>query len=157
MSEENKRVSRESDQRAKDARKKVWSPPSSLDAPPPPKGYVHRWLRATSMGYEDTGNMSKKLREGWELVRAEELIKQIGPNDYPVMSSGTHEGVVGVGGLLLARIPEEIVESRKDYFRSKTKGQMDAVDHDLMKEQRPEMPINIDRQSRVTFGSGTKK
>ena len=157
MSEENKRVSRESDQRAKDARKKVWSPPSSLDAPPPPKGYVHRWLRATSMGFEDTGNMSKKLREGWELVRAEELLKQIGPNDYPVMRSGTHEGVVGVGGLLLARIPEEIVESRKDYFRSKTKGQMDAVDHDLLKEQRPEMPINIDRQSRVTFGSGTKK
>jgi len=157
MSEENKRVSRESDQRAKDARKKVWSPPSSLDAPPPPKGYVHRWLRASSMGFEDTGNMSKKLREGWELVRAEELLKQIGPNDYPVMRSGTHEGVVGVGGLLLARIPEEIVESRKDYFRSKTKGQMDAVDHDLLKEQRPEMPINIDRQSRVTFGSGTKK
>ena len=66
MSDTNKRVSRESDQRSKDARKKVWTPPSSLDAPPPPKGYVHRWLRATSMGYEDTGNMSKKLREGWE-------------------------------------------------------------------------------------------
>jgi hypothetical protein len=117
MSEENKRVSRESDQRAKDVRKKVWSPPSSLDAPPPPKGFVHRWLRAESMGYQDTGNMSKKLREGWELVRADQLIEQIGPNDYPVISSGTHEGVVGVA----------------------------------------EMPINIDRQSRVTFGSGTKK
>jgi len=157
MSEENKRVSRESDQRAKDARKKVWSPPSSLDAPPPPKGYVHRWLRASSMGFEDTGNMSKKLREGWELVRAEELIKQIGPNDYPVMSSGTHEGVVGVGGLLLARIPEEIVESRSEYFKKKTRQQMDAVDQDVLKEQRPEMPIDISRQSRVTFGGGSKK
>ena len=101
--------------------------------------------------------MSKKLREGWELVRAEELVKQIGPNDYPVISSGKHEGVVGVGGLLLARIPEEVVVSRKEYFNTKTKGQMDAVDNDLMKEQRPEMPINIERQSRVTFGSGTKK
>jgi hypothetical protein len=101
--------------------------------------------------------MSKKLREGWELVRADELEQQIGPNDYPVMAEGKHEGVVGVGGLLLARIPEEIVESRKDYFRSKTKGQMDAVDHDLMKEQRPEMPINIERSSRVTFGGGSKK
>jgi hypothetical protein len=157
MSDIKNRVSRESDQRAKDVRKKVWSPPSSLDAPPPPKGFVHRWLRAESMGYQDTGNMSKKLREGWELVRADQLIEQIGPNDYPVISSGTHEGVVGVGGLLLARIPEEIVESRKEYFNTKTKGQMDAVDHDLMKEQRPEMPINIDRQSRVTFGGGSKK
>ena len=108
MSDIENRVSRESDQRAKDVRKKVWSPPSSLDAPPPPKGFVHRWLRAESMGYQDTGNMSKKLREGWELVRADQLIEQIGPNDYPVISSGTHEGVVGVGGLLLARIPKRL-------------------------------------------------
>ena len=152
-----KKVSRESELKSKDIRKKLWTPPSSLDAPPPPKGYVHRWLRESTQGYEDTGNMSKKLREGWELVRADELEKQIGPNDYPVISSGKHEGVVGVGGLLLARIPEEIVVSRKEYFNMKTKGQMDAVDNDLMKEQRPEMPINIERQSRVTFGSGTKK
>jgi len=151
------KVSRESEQRSKDVRHKPWTPPSSLDAPPPPAGFKHRWLRAESMGYQDTGNMSKKLREGWELVRADELEKQIGPNDYPVISEGKNAGVVGVGGLLLARIPEEIVESRKDYFRTKTKGQMDAVDHDLMKEQRPEMPINIERQSRVTFGGGSKK
>jgi hypothetical protein len=109
------------------------------------------------MGFEDTANMSKKLREGWELVRADELSQQIGPNDYPSYSEGKYAGIIGVGGLLLARIPEEIVESRKEYFRGKTKGQMDAVDHDLMKEQRPEMPINIDRQSRVTFGGGSKK
>lgn len=157
MSEKIKKVSRESEQRSKDVRNKPWTPPSSLDAPPPPAGFKHRWLRAESMGFQDTGNMSKKLREGWELVRADELEQQIGPNDYPVISEGKNAGVVGVGGLLLARIPEEIVESRKDYFRTKTKGQMDAVDHDLMKEQRPEMPINIERQSRVTFGGGSKK
>ena len=155
--EENKRVSRESEQRSKDLRKKVWAPPSSLDAPPPPNGYKHRWIRAESMGFNDTANISKRLREGYELVRAEELKSQIGENDYPVISDGKHEGVVGVGGLLLARIPEEIVESRKNYFKSKTKQQMDAVDRDVLKEQRPEMPINIDRQSRVTFGGGSKK
>ena len=157
MTNEIKTLSRESEVRAKGTRKKPWTPPSSLDAPPPPAGFVHRWLRATSMGFEDTANMSKKLREGWELVRADELEKQIGPNDYPSYQEGRYAGIIGVGGLLLARIPEEIVESRKDYFRDKTKGQMDAVDHDLMKEQRPEMPINIDRQSRVTFGGGSKK
>jgi hypothetical protein len=31
-----------------------------------------------------------------------------------------------------------------------------AVENDLMKEQDSRMPINIERQSRVTFG-GTKK
>ena len=157
MKKELKTTSRESEVRSKETRKKPWTPPSSLDAPPPPAGFKHRWLRAESMGFQDTGNMSKKLREGWELVRADELEKQIGPNDYPVISEGKNAGVVGVGGLVLARIPEEIVESRKDYFRTKTKGQMDAVDQDLMKEQRPEMPINIERQSRVTFGGGSKK
>jgi hypothetical protein len=155
--EENKRVSRESEQRSKDLRKKVWTPPSSLDAPPPPTGFHHRWIRAETMGFQDTANVSKKLREGYELVRVEELKSQIGENDYPVISDGKHAGVVGVGGLLLARIPEEIVESRKNYFKSKTKQQMDAVDRDVLKEQRPEMPINIDRQSRVTFGGGSKK
>jgi hypothetical protein len=157
MKKELKTTSRESEVRSKEIRKKPWTPPSSLDAPPPPAGFKHRWLRAETMGFQDTGNMSKKLREGWELVRADELEKQIGPNDYPVVSEGKNAGIVGVGGLVLARIPEEIVESRKDYFRTKTKGQMDAVDQDLMKEQRPEMPINIERQSRVTFGGSTKK
>jgi len=157
MKKELKTTSRESEVRSKETRKKPWTPPSSLDAPPPPAGFKHRWLRAESMGFQDTGNMSKKLREGWELVRADELEKQIGPNDYPVVSEGKNAGIVGVGGLVLARIPEEIVESRKEYFSSKTKGQMDAVDQDLMKEQRPEMPINIERQSRVTFGGSTKK
>ena len=109
------------------------------------------------MGFNDTANISKRLREGYELVRADELKSQIGDNDYPVISEGTHEGVVGVGGLLLARIPEEIVESRREFFKRKTKQQMDAVDQDVLKEQRPEMPINIDRQSRVTFGGGSKK
>ena len=157
MNKELKTTSRESEVRSKEIRKKPWTPPSSLDAPPPPAGFKHRWLRVETMGFQDTGNMSKKLREGWELVRADELEKQIGANDYPVISEGKNAGIVGVGGLVLARIPEEIVESRKDYFRTKTKGQMDAVDQDLMKEQRPEMPINIERQSRVTFGGSTKK
>ena len=51
---------------------------------------------------------------------------------------------------------EEIVEARKEYFRQQTQDRNDAIDNDLMKEQHPSMPINSDRQTRVTFG-GTKK
>ena len=108
------------------------------------------------MGQDDTGNVSKKLREGWEFVRAEEIKNQIGEHDYPVISDGKYQGLIGVGGLVLARIPEEVVEQRKDYFNNKTKTQIEAVDNDILREQRPEMPINIDRQSRVTFGGGRK-
>ena len=153
MSNENeKRTSRASQTRVKEERKKVWTPPSSLDAPPAPDGYRHRWLRAESMGFDDTSNMSAKLRSGYELVRAD----QYPDANYPTVQDGKYKGVIGVGGLLLARIPEEIVESRKEYFARQTKDKSDAIDNDLMKEQHPSMPINNERQTRVTFG-GTKK
>ena len=132
--------------------KKVWTPPSSLDAPPAPDGFKHRWIRAESMGFDDTSNMSAKLRSGFELVRADEYSEI----DYPQVQDGKYKGVIGVGGLLLARIPDEIVEARKEYFEQQTKDRNDAIDNDLMKEQHPSMPINNDRQTRVTFG-GTKK
>tara|TARA_R100001509_G_scaffold106684_1_gene63274 strand:- start:2 stop:466 length:465 start_codon:yes stop_codon:yes gene_type:complete len=153
MSNENeKRTSRASQTRVKEERKKVWTPPSSLDAPPAPDGYKHRWLRAESMGFDDTSNMSAKLRSGYELVRAD----QYPESNFPTVQDGKYKGVIGVGGLLLARIPEEIVESRKEYFARQTKDKSDAIENDLMKEQHPSMPINNERQTRVTFG-GTKK
>ena len=148
--------SRESEMRSKTKRKTDWTPPSSLDAPPAPKGYVHRWIRTEFMGQEDTGNVSKKLREGWEFVRAEEIKNNLGDHDYPVIRKGQYQGLIGVGGLVLARIPEEIVEQRKQYFQNITADQVKAVDNDILREQRPEMPINVNRQSRVTFGGGRK-
>ena len=144
-------------QETKPTRNKPWAPPSSLDAPPAPKGFVHRWIRTEFMGQEDTGNVSKKLREGWEFVRAEEIKNSLGDHDFPVIRSGTYQGLIGVGGLVLARIPEEILLQRQAYFDKITQDRMDAVDRELLKEQHPDMPINIDRQSRVTFGGSRKK
>ena len=140
----------------RETRKKQWMPPSSLDAPPAPKGFKHRWIRTETMGQDDTANVSKRRREGWEFVRAEEIKNQIGEHDYPIISDGKYQGLIGVGGLVLARIPEEIIDQRSNYYKNKTKGQIEAVDNDVLREQRPEMPINIDRQSRVTFGGGRK-
>ena len=130
----------------------MWTPPSSLDAPPAPDGFRHRWIRAESLGFSDTKNVSARLREGFELVRADEYPD----SQYPVITDGKYAGVIGVGGLLLARISEEIAKQRAAYIDSLSKGQDEAVEHDLMKEQHKSMPINVDRQSRVTFG-GTKK
>ena len=146
------KISRASQTRVKEARKQVWTPPSSLDAPPAPDGYHHRWIRAESMGFDDTKNMAGKLRSGYELVRADEYPD----TDYPAIDTGKYKGVIGVGGLLLARISLELVKSRKEYFDNLTQQKDDAINDDLMKEQHPGMPIDIDRQTRVTFG-GTKK
>ena len=151
------KTSRTSESREKLLRKKDWTPPSSLDAPAAPQGYAHRWIRTATQGFEDTGNVSKKLREGWEFVKAETILSEIGENDYPVISEGKHAGLIGIGGLVLARIPEEILKSRAEYFEKITQDRTDAIDRDLMKEQHPDMPINIERQSRVTFGGSRKK
>ena len=151
------KTSRESETRIKQTRKKDWTPPSSLDAPAAPQGYAHRWIRTAIAGFEDVANVSKKLREGWEFVKADTLISEIGPNDYPVISEGKHAGLVGIGGLVLARIPEEILKQRAEYFKKITQDRTDAIDRDLMKEQHPDMPININRQSKVTFGGSRKK
>jgi len=155
MSDNVKRTSRASEEK-KETRLKPWTPPSSLDAPPAPDGYVHRWIRTESMGFQDTANVSKKMREGWEFVRAEEIKNQLGDHSYPIIAQGTYAGLIGVAGLVLGRIPEEIAKSRAEYFKRITQDRVNAVDNDVMKEQRPEMPINISRQSRVTFGGGNK-
>jgi len=152
MQKDTIKASRASQTRVKEARKQVWTPPSSLDAPPAPDGYHHRWIRAESMGFDDTKNMAGKLRSGYELVRADEYPD----TDYPAIDTGKYKGVIGVGGLLLARISLELVKSRKEYFDNLTQQKDDAINDDLMKEQHPGMPIDIDRQTRVTFG-GTKK
>ena len=152
MKKDDIKTSRASQTRAKTEKPKVWTPPSSLDAPPAPDGYHHRWIRAEIMGFDDTKNMAGRLRSGYELVRAD----QYPESDYPTIKEGKYKGVIGVGGLLLARIPEEIVKARDEYFRKMTQDKDDAIESDLMKEQHPGMPINAERQSRVTFG-GTKK
>jgi hypothetical protein len=104
------------------------------------------------MGFNDTKNLQGRLRSGYELVRADEYPDSA----FPVVEDGKYSGVIGVGGLLLARVPEEIAQQRNDYYVKQGQDNVEAVDNDLMKEQHPSMPINIDRQTRVTFG-GSKK
>jgi len=152
MKKEDKKTPHASKTREKTSRPKVWTPPSSLDAPPAPDGYRHKWIRAESMGFDDTKNMAAKLRSGYELVRAD----QYPETEYPTITEGKYKGIIGVGGLLLARIPEEIAKSRAEYFNRMTQDADDAVQNDLLKEQHPSMPISSDRQTRVTFG-GDKK
>ena len=152
MDNNENKTSRASETRVKDERPKVWTPPSSLDAPPAPDGFRHRWIRAESVGFDDTKNVSGKLRSGWEFVRADEYPD----SNYPQVKDGKYAGVIGVGGLVLARIPEEIAKSREEYFAQRTKDREDAIANDPLRDQHPSMPISKERQTRVTFG-GSKK
>ena len=140
--------SRESETREKVSRRKPWAPPSSLDAPPAPAGFKHRWIRAEVVGQLDNKNVSARLREGWEFVRADEYPD----TQWPQLDSGKYNGVIAVGGLMLARIPEETVNERNAYFHQLTKDKDEAISNDPLKDQHPSMPISSERSTRVSFG-----
>ena len=144
---------RASQTRATEKRPTTWTPPSSLDAPRPKDGFKHRWIRLEILGQDDTKNVSSKLRSGWELVRADEYPGET----YSTIGEGKYAGVIGHGGLALARIPEEVAKARNEYFARRTQESEQAIKNDLLKDQHPSMPINSDRQTRVTFGGTNKK
>ena len=151
---EQNRTSRSADTRAKKDARKPWSPPTMLDTPPAPDGYTYRWIRAEVVGQEDRKNVTSRLREGFDLVRAEEL----DGFEIPSLDDGKHAGVVSVGGLLLAKIPNETREERITYIEQRAQTQQDAVDNDLMRESDPSSPIlKPERKSSVTFGGGSRE
>ena len=146
------RNSRSAETRASPTRRTPWAPPSMLDAPEPPPGYKFRWIREATRGQDDKSNMSKRIREGYEPVRAEDYPEF----EAPTIESGSQKGVIGVGGLILAKVPVETADERNAYFADQAKSAMDGVDNNFMRESDPRMPIkdsDIQRSSKVEFGS----
>ena len=144
------RKARGEETREKTTQRKPWTPPSRLDAPPAPPGFKHRWIRSEAAGIEDRINVSGKIREGYELVRSDEY------PDFPIptVEDGRYAGIISVGGMLLARIPEETVEERNSYYQRRASDQTQAADNDLLKSNsHSTMKIqDPNRQSKVTFG-----
>jgi len=146
------RTPRETETRQSQERK-VWRPGTALEAPEPPLGYKHRWIRESVMEFDDKTNVHKRRQEGYDLVRAEEYPEYTGP----VVDEGRNAGIIGVGGLVLARIPQELADQRNQHYQKTTQNQMDAVDRDWMRENNPAMPkMAPQRKSSVSFGSRPK-
>jgi len=114
MTEKINKSPRKIETREKKARKRGWVPPSSLEAPEPPEGFHHRWVRAEFRGEADEKNILGRLRSGYEFVNISEYP---GRNDLPSIQEGKYKGVIGVGGLLLMRCPIEVKEDRDAYFQ----------------------------------------
>jgi len=153
------RVPRDLEARKNSERPKAWKMPSALELPEEAveiaksQGIVYRWVRESIAGQDDKTNVSKRFREGFEPVRPEELP---GYHDLPIVDDGRHAGIIGVGGLILCKIPKEIADQRNEYFENQTNNQMTAVENDLMREENPAMPISREMKSRVTFGGESK-
>ena len=147
------KTSRKLETRELKTRKRGWVPPSNLEAPEPPEGFHHRWVRFEFRGTADEKNVTARIRSGYEPVRADEYPDRL---DLPSMADGKYKGIIAVGGLMLMRCPIEVKEDRDEYFRRLTDDQKKSVENDLMREEHPSMPISQERQSRVEFG-GNKK
>ena len=145
------RLNRELETREKTTRKKSWNRPEVLPSPTPEEGYAFRWIRVAMQGTVDATNVSSKLREGWEPVKA---------TDHPEITLVTIENErfkdnVIIGGLMLCKAPVELVEERTEYYEGQTRTQMDSVDNNLMRENDARMPLFNERKTKVTFGKGT--
>ena len=145
--------SRDLDTREQSVRKKNWEPASILPDPAPQDGWSFRWIRTSMVGQSDNTNVSKRLREGWEPVKAEDHPELQIMSDHN--SDWGAKGAIEVGGLLLCKAPTEMVEGRQDYYAKRARDQMQEVDNNFMRENAPRMPVFApDRKTSVTFGGG---
>lgn len=144
------RLDRELETRHTKQRKAAWVKPELLPSPKPQEGYEFRWIRVSMIGQADPTNISSKLREGWEPVLAKdhpEIFMTHAENErFP-------ENIV-MGGLMLCKAPTEMVDERNAYYTGQAAAQIKAVDHNLMRENDPRMPLFNERTTKVTFGKG---
>ena len=148
-----KRTPRESETREASSRKKTWTPPSVLPEPDKKDGYAYRWIRTSSRGNLDNTNVSSKFRQGWEPVRSEEHPEITALRDR----NSQFQDNIEVGGLLLCKAPQEMVEERNAYYQDVAEKQSESVDHNFMRENDPRMPLmKPEKSTRVTFGGGRK-
>ena len=144
------RIPREVDTRQQEERPKQWQAPELLPEPDKQPGFAYRWIRVSMLNSADPRNLSGKLREGWEPVRAEEQPKF----QLLVDPESRFKDNIEIGGLLLCKTPQEFVEQRTDYYEKQTQAQTDAVDNNLMRQNDPRMPLFNERKSSTSFGKG---
>lgn len=153
MAGNTERLDRELETREQAKRPARWMPPQLLPDPKPEPGYTYRWIRLSTLGTSDPANISSKLREGWEPVKASDHpeIRLFGEQN----NSGQFKDTIQIGGLMLCKIPSEFMEQRAAHYSQQSEAQMNSVDNNFMRENDPRMPLFRERSSKVTFGKGS--
>jgi hypothetical protein len=95
-------------------------------------------------------NVSSKMREGWEPVKASEH-----PEIQLMGAKTSIPDSIEIGGLILCKIPAEFMDQRDAFYRRQQAAEMNSVDNIFMRESDPRMPLFRERQTKVSFGRGT--
>ena len=145
------RIPRETQNRERAERPKTWQPPELLPDPIREEGYAYRWIRVSLNNVADPRNISSKLREGWEPVRIEEqpqFALFLDPNSR-------FKDNVEIGGLLLCKAPQELIDQRAAYYAEQSRKQVEGVDSKFMSQSDARMPLFRERKSTTSFGKGS--
>lgn len=128
----------------------VYKPMSDLPEPEPQPGFTHRYIRVSTNSVADTRNVGRRFQEGWvpctveEQPRVARMLGRVAVNA---------DGNIEVGGLMLCKLPLEILRAREAYYREWSKTQIEAVDNTYMRDQNARMPkLAPDRSTRVATG-----
>lgn len=125
-----------------------WKRPSNLEAPPPRAGYVQRWIRTMIGAVNDPKNFNLRLREGWRPRPASTVPGGFTP---PTIMHGNHGEVIGIEGMILCEMPIRMARQRKAFYENKTAQQTEAIEMDVHKVEKANLPITATRKSRVEF------
>jgi hypothetical protein len=145
---EQKREPRQMEMRSEMERPKQWMPPTLLPDPEPEAGWKFRWIRMSMLNSYDAVNISSKIREGWEPVKAADQPKLRFLNN----PNGRFPDGIEIGGLLLCKTPAEFVEQRDAYFQNQAEQQMMSVENSFMRDNDPRMRKFNDQRTQVTIG-----
>jgi|TARA_R110000803_G_scaffold38069_3_gene82174 hypothetical protein len=129
LDEKRENTVRETESRAQTA----WKPPSMLDAPPCREGMVQRWVSTSILGKDMTHHVMKRRREGW-IPRPADTV----PSSFPVpsMDYGQWKGCVGIEGMILCEMTEDMAAQRNEYYRNKSRDAMAFTERDLAREEK---------------------
>jgi len=144
------RLTRELETRTQQERPKQWAPAELLPEPDKQPGFAYRWIRVSTLNTADPRNLSAKLREGWEPVKASEQPKF----QLLIDPDSRFKDNVEIGGLVLCKTPEEFVKQHNQYYANQTQAQTTAIDNSFMRENDARMPLFAERKSSTSFGKG---
>jgi hypothetical protein len=144
------RTPRNLETRIEATRPQQWTPPELLPEPDKQPGFAYRWIRVSTLNNADPRNLSAKLREGWEPVKIEEQPKF----QLLIDPTSRFKDNVEVGGLLLCKTPQELVDQRNSHYQKQSESQIESVDNSFMRQSDSRMPLFQERKSSTSFGKG---
>jgi len=127
-------------------------PQAHLPEIPVEPGFVGRWVRLAFAGEDDSRNMSARMGEGWEPIRADEP----GMADFARRcgfhkSNASTQDLIEIGGLVACKAPEFKIRAREDYYERQARGAIRAQDERMFAGSPSHTPLEVvERRSTIT-------